>query len=73
MFRKKTPSWKKNTVSTDAVLRKIEPGMHIFIGTGTAEPRTLVNSLMTADGYQLDDLTLIQLLSFGDEIGRAHV
>jgi acyl-CoA hydrolase/GNAT superfamily N-acetyltransferase len=68
MFRKKIPSWKKNTVPTDAVLRKIEPGMHIFIGTGTAEPRTLVNALMTADGYRLDDLTLIQLLSFGDAI-----
>jgi len=53
MFRKKIPSWKKNTVSTDAVLRKIEPGMHIFIGTGTAEPRTLVNALMTAEGYRL--------------------
>ena len=68
MFRKKIPSWKKDTVSTDAVLRKIEPGMHIFIGTGTAEPRTLVNALMTAEGYRLDDLTLIQLLSFGDAI-----
>ena len=68
MFRKKIPSWKKDTVSTDAVLRKIEPGMHIFIGTGTAEPRTLVNALMTADGYHLVDLTLIQLLSFGDAI-----
>ena len=68
MFKKKIPSWKKNTVSTDAVLRKIKPGMHIFIGTGTAEPRTLVNALMTAEGYRLDDLTLIQLLSFGDAI-----
>jgi len=68
MFKKKIPSWKKNTFSTDDVLKKIEPGMHIFIGTGTAEPRTLVNALMTAQGYRLDDLTLIQLLSFGDAI-----
>ncbi|MBU0971663.1 MAG: GNAT family N-acetyltransferase [Proteobacteria bacterium] len=68
MFKKKSPPWKKNTVSTDDVLKKIEPGMHIFIGTGTAEPRTLVNALMTAQGYHLDDLTLIQLLSFGDAI-----
>jgi acyl-CoA hydrolase/GNAT superfamily N-acetyltransferase len=68
MFKKKIPSWKSNTVTTDAVLRKIEPGMNIFIGTGTAEPRTLVNALMTAEGYRLDDLTLIQLLSFGDAI-----
>lgn len=68
MFKKKIPSWKKNTVSTDAVLRKIEPGMHIFIGTGTAEPRTLVNALMSHQSHKLDDLTLVQLLSFGDAI-----
>lgn len=68
MFKKKIPSWKKDTVTTDAVLKKIKPGMHIFIGTGTAEPRTLVNAIMTAEGYHLDDLTLIQLLSFGDAI-----
>jgi acyl-CoA hydrolase len=68
MFKKKIPSWKKDLVSTDAVLKKITPGMHIFIGTGAAEPRTLVNALMTAQGYRLDDLTLIQLLSFGDAI-----
>lgn len=42
--------------------------MHIFIGTGTAEPRTLVNALMSAEGHRLEDLTLIQLLSFGDAV-----
>lgn len=68
MFKKKVPSWKQKLVSLDHVLKKIEPGMHIFIGTGTAEPRTLVNGLMTAEGYRLEDLTLIQLLSFGDAI-----
>lgn len=68
MFRKKIPAWKKQCVSTEKVLSKIEPGMHIFIGTGTAEPRTLVNALMSADGCNLEDLTLIQLLSFGDAV-----
>lgn len=68
MFRKKIPAWKTRCVSTDKVLSKIEPGMHIFIGTGTAEPRTLVNALMSAEGYNLEDLTLIQLLSFGDAV-----
>ncbi|MCG8614745.1 MAG: GNAT family N-acetyltransferase [Desulfobacterales bacterium] len=68
MFKKKAPAWKKLTVSTDEVLKKIEPGMHIFIGTGSAEPRTLVNALMSAEGHRLEDLTLIQLLSFGDAI-----
>ena len=68
MFKKKAPAWKQKTVSTDQVLEKIEPGMNIFIGTGSAEPRTLINALMTAQGHRLDDLTLIQLLSFGDAI-----
>lgn len=68
MFLKKIPSWKKKLVSPADVLNKIEPGMNIFIGTGAAEPRTLVNCLMDEKGYALQDLTLIQLVSFGDAI-----
>ena len=68
MFLKKTPSWKKKLGSTADVLKKIEPGMNIFIGTGAAEPRTLVNGLMDEKGYALQDLTLIQLVSFGEAI-----
>ncbi|RLC13840.1 MAG: GNAT family N-acetyltransferase, partial [Deltaproteobacteria bacterium] len=68
MLLKKTPSWKKKIVSPNDVLEKIEPGMNIFIGTGSAEPRTLVNCLMHTEGYGLQDLTLIQLVSFGDAI-----
>ena len=68
MFNKKKPAWKTHCVSTDRALSKIEPGMHIFIGTGTSEPRTLVNALMSSKGYNLEDLTLIQLLSFGDAV-----
>lgn len=68
MFLSKKPTWKKRTVSTADVLKKIEPGMNIFIGTGAAEPRTLVSSLMQAEEDMLQDLTLIQLVSFGDAI-----
>ncbi len=68
MFRKKIPSWKKKLVTPSDVLKKIQPGMNIFIGTGSAEPRTLVNCLMDEKGYALQDLTLIQLVSFGDAI-----
>ncbi len=68
MFLKKIPSWKKKLVTPADVLKKIEPGMNIFIGTGAAEPRTLVNCLMDEKGYALQDLTLIQLVSFGDAI-----
>jgi acyl-CoA hydrolase/GNAT superfamily N-acetyltransferase len=67
VFKKKT-SWKKKLVSPVEVLKKIKPGMNIFIGTGAAEPRTLVNCLMRARGYALQDLTLVQLVSFGDAI-----
>ena len=68
MLLKKKPSWKKKTVSPRDVLNKIDPGMNIFIGTGSAEPRTLVNCLMHAEGFRLQDLTLIQLVSFGDAV-----
>lgn len=67
---KKSASWKKKIVSPTDVLKKIEPGMNIFIGTGAAEPRTLVNCLMNANGYRLQDLTLVQLVSFGDAISH---
>ncbi|MFA5906267.1 MAG: acetyl-CoA hydrolase/transferase C-terminal domain-containing protein, partial [Desulfobacula sp.] len=68
MFLKKTLPWKKKLVTPADVLAKIEPGMNIFIGTGAAEPRTLVNCLMDEKGHGLQDLTLIQLVSFGDAI-----
>ncbi len=68
MLNKKNLSWKEKTVSPREVLKKIQPGMNIFIGTGSAEPRTLVNCLMHAKGFGLQDLTLIQLISFGDAI-----
>ncbi len=61
-------AWEKQIVSPDVVLERIEPGMHIFIGTGTAEPRTLVKRLMASKSYNLQDLTLIQLVSFGDAV-----
>jgi len=47
---------------------KIKPGMSIFIGTGPAEPRTLVKHLMTTDSKAGQDLELIQLVSLGDAI-----
>lgn len=65
---KKAPPWKKKLVSPADVLKKIQPGMNIFIGTGSAEPRTLVNCLMDETASGLQDLALIQLVSFGDAI-----
>lgn len=65
-----TPSgdWKKMVIAPDEVLDRVEPGMSIFLGTGAAEPRTLVKHLMAADRSNLTDLELIQLVSFGDAI-----
>lgn len=68
MFKRKNRSWKKKLVRPEDILKQIEPGMNIFIGTGTAEPRTLVNSLMNAKSSAFQDLTLVQLVSFGDAV-----
>ncbi|MDQ5988103.1 MAG: butyrate:acetyl-CoA coenzyme A-transferase [Syntrophus sp. SKADARSKE-3] len=60
--------WKEKIVTPDAVLEKIEPGMSIFLGTGMAEPRTLVKHLMASDLTNLQDLELIQLVSLGNTV-----
>ena len=61
-------SWNDRTVSPDEVLARIRPGMSIFLSTGGAEPRTLIKRLMESDAPNLDDLELVQLVSFGDAI-----
>jgi acyl-CoA hydrolase len=58
----------KKIVPPEAVLEKIKPGMSVFIGTGAAEPRTLVKHLMVSNKGNLEDLELLQLVSFGEAI-----
>ena len=65
--------WEEKVVSPDRVLEKIKPGMSIYIGTGVAEPRTLVKHLMASDVSNLQDLELIQLVSLGDAISLKEV
>jgi acyl-CoA hydrolase len=60
--------WKERIVSPQEVLKQIEPGMNIFVGTGLAEPQTLLKHLMNSKETNLRDLTLIQLVSLGDTI-----
>jgi acyl-CoA hydrolase len=60
--------WPDKIVAPKKVIEKIKPGMSIFIGTGVAEPRTLVRTLMNSTAGNLTDLELIQLVSFGDAI-----
>jgi len=73
MFRKMGKSnsdknWNDKIVQPQKVLKKIKPGMSIFIGTGVAEPRTLVKALAEANTPNLQDLELVQLVSLGDAI-----
>ena len=68
MFKKNSRPWDQKIVSADYVLEKVEPGMNIFLGTGVAEPRTLVKRLMASDKGNLQDLALIQLVSLGDAL-----
>ena len=60
--------WRNKLSTMDKALSLIEPGKNIFIGTGPAEPRSLVRGLMTSEAPNLQDLTLIQILSFGEAI-----
>jgi acyl-CoA hydrolase/ribosomal protein S18 acetylase RimI-like enzyme len=62
------PTWKERLVTPDKALAGIEPGMNLFLGTGAAEPRTLIKRLMGSSEPNLTDLTLIQIVSLGDAI-----
>ncbi|HMA67043.1 MAG TPA: GNAT family N-acetyltransferase, partial [Desulfosalsimonadaceae bacterium] len=66
--KEQAPDWKAKAISPQKALKCIEPGMCIFLGTGAAEPRTLVRELMNSEAGNLQDLELFQLLSFGDAI-----
>jgi acyl-CoA hydrolase/GNAT superfamily N-acetyltransferase len=65
--------WNGKIISPEQVIQKIKPGMTIFIGTGVAEPRTLVRTLMNSTAGNLNDLELIQLVSFGDAISMGNL
>ena len=61
-------AWESKLVDPDRVIKKIKPGMSIFLGSGAAEPRTMVRHLMASGTARLEDMELIQLLSFGEAI-----
>jgi acyl-CoA hydrolase len=66
MAERKNIFWKQKIILPKDVLEHVEPGMSIFVGTGMAEPRTLVKHLMASDQLNLQDLEMIQLISLGD-------
>jgi acyl-CoA hydrolase/RimJ/RimL family protein N-acetyltransferase len=61
-------SWEKMVKTPEEIFEKINPGMTIFLGTGVAEPRTLVKHLMKSNASNLRDLELIQVVSLGEAI-----
>ncbi|BBO74787.1 hypothetical protein DSCW_22040 [Desulfosarcina widdelii] len=65
--------WKQKRVSAEAVIQRLRPGMRVFLSTGPAEPRTLVNQLMVTQSSNLQDLELIQLLSLADAISLKNL
>jgi acyl-CoA hydrolase/GNAT superfamily N-acetyltransferase len=65
--------WRDMLVSTDTVLERIRPGMSVLLSTGAAEPRTLVKHLMAANNANLQDLELIQIVSFADAISLKNL
>ncbi len=65
--------WQQKIVSANAVLERIRPGMSVFLSTGAAEPRTLVKHLMAAQSAKLQDLELIQIVSFADAISLKNL
>ncbi|MEJ2156619.1 MAG: hypothetical protein P8X96_14865 [Desulfobacteraceae bacterium] len=58
--------WEKQLVSPEQVIHMMRPGMRVFVGTGVAEPRTLVKHLLASHCNKLVDLELIQLASFAE-------
>lgn len=63
-------NWRNALVSTDEIIEKVEPGMKIFLGTGAAEPRTLIQAMLKSKARNLRDLEFIQLISLGDALPR---
>lgn len=58
--------WEDQMVSPEEVLAHVKPGMTIFLGSGVAEPRTLMKSLIESGLSNINDLELIQLTSHSD-------
>jgi acyl-CoA hydrolase len=66
------PSWKAKITTHNHALSAIRPGMSIFLGTGMAEPRSLIKAFTASSSPNLRDLELIQLVSLGETVSIAH-
>ncbi len=68
-----TRNWQDKLVSPEKVLQHIKPGMTIFLGSGLAEPRTLMRSLLESGLPDTIDLVLFQLTSYSDFLSLNHM
>ena len=60
--------WEDQVVSPEEALAHVKPGMTIFLGSGVAEPRTMMKALIKSGLSNINDLELIQLTSHSDII-----
>ncbi|MCG6908625.1 MAG: GNAT family N-acetyltransferase [Deltaproteobacteria bacterium] len=60
--------WESFLIKPEQILQKLKPGMSIFMGSGVAEPRTTMRHIMSSNSRKLEDIEIVQLLSFGDAI-----
>ncbi len=68
MENKNPIQWRDQVVRPETVIKKISPGMAIFIGTGVAEPLTLFKHLKASEKSNILDLEVFQLVSLGNAI-----
>jgi acyl-CoA hydrolase len=66
MSRTDNTNWEDRVVSPGEALAHVKPGMTIFLGSGVAEPRTLMKTLIDSGLSNTNDLELIQLTSHSD-------
>ncbi len=65
--------WGDKLVQPEKALDMLKPGMTVYLSTGVAEPRTLLKHLICSDRYNISDLELIQILSFGEAISTREI
>ena len=66
MDKSTNTQWKKRLVTPKEVFYSIKPGMTIFLGSGVAEPRTLMKYLIESGVSNMNDLEVIQLTNHSD-------
>lgn len=65
--------WGDKLVQPEKALDMLKPGMTVYLSTGVAEPRTLLKHLICSDRYNISDLELIQIFSFGEAISTREI